>query len=431
MSKEVALINILQNEALNKSKLQTRESIGTKLEDDKFSEIRKATYYIEKNSRLETQLQQLAFNTSGLERKVQTLSYQSGNSEFKELFKGEKVSKGKKGDVGARGSKGVDGDKGAVGKKNLNGEKGAAGEKVAMGDIGLTGLAGSLGSRGLSGEKRPLGEKAQNGENGLPGLNGEHGKKGIKGEKGFIGNKGPIGDKGQTVRLSKLVQFAVDIKIHRTETLYNIAKIDCHNMGGYLVKIVNAFENWFLKSYITCIKSDKSAGDVWIGAHDFVREGRFVWEVDNTSLTYTDWYPGEPNNSGNKEDCGCKNPGIDFNPRHLKNRFSEATNKVFPCKFRAIKCISFAVLSVYTIKILFWKMPRRKLTIAQKWQVIGMCTTGLNLRRIAVQFGVAYSVISRLLKRHRERRTVDERERSGRTRKTSARELHLHDRALS
>lgn len=57
---------------------------------------------------------------------------------------------------------------------------------------------------------------------------------------------------------------------------------------------------------------DKSAGDVWIGAHDFVSEGRFVWEADNASLTFTDWYPGEPNNSRNKEDCACMNPTITY-----------------------------------------------------------------------------------------------------------------------
>ncbi|CAC5416057.1 unnamed protein product [Mytilus coruscus] len=64
-------------------------------------------------------------------------------------------------------------------------------------------------------------------------------------------------------------------------------------------------------------------------------------------------------------------------------------------------------------------MPRSKFTTAQKWQIIGMRTTGLSQRRIAVQFSVVYSVISRLSKRHREIRTVDERKRSGRPRKTS------------
>lgn len=55
-----------------------------------------------------------------------------------------------------------------------------------------------------------------------------------------------------------------------------------------------------------------------------------------------------------------------------------------------------------------------------------MRNSGLNLRRIAEHFDVNVSVISRLLTRHRESGTVDERERSGRPRKTTPRE----DRAI-
>jgi len=72
-------------------------------------------------------------------------------------------------------------------------------------------------------------------------------------------------------------------------------------------------------------------------------------------------------------------------------------------------------------------MARHKLTIAQKWQIIGMRNSGLSLRRIAENFEVNFSVISRLLKRHREDGTVEERPRSGRPRKTTIRE----DRTLS
>ncbi|VDI42063.1 Hypothetical predicted protein [Mytilus galloprovincialis] len=189
-----------------------------------------------------------------------------------------------------------------------------------MGGIGLTGLSGPQGSRGLTGEKGPVGDQ---GENGLQGLNGEHGKKGIKGEKGSTGNKGPFSVKGQTgergqkgekgsagksaitpscgSEWEQLMNSCYFFQFQSKKT-WNEAKIYCHNMGGFLVKIDNAFENWFFQSYI---KSDKSAGDVWIGAHDFVRE------VDNTSLTYTDWYPGEPNNSHNKEDCACLNSDVE------------------------------------------------------------------------------------------------------------------------
>ena len=64
--------------------------------------------------------------------------------------------------------------------------------------------------------------------------------------------------------------------------------------------------------------------------------------------------------------------------------------------------------------------------MASHWYIC-MRTSSLSLRRITVQFEVEYSVISRLLKRHIDSETVDERDRSGRPRKTSARD----DRALS
>ena len=104
----------------------------------------------------------------------------------------------------------------------------------------------------------------------------------------------------------------------------------------------------------------------------------------------------------------------------MKNRFYYATHQISPCKFRAIKRNVFLVLllSVYNIHIHILMIPRRKLTLEQKLQVIGMRNTGLSLHRIADQFGVSHSVISRLLKRHREARTVKERDRSGRPRKT-------------
>jgi transposase len=112
-----------------------------------------------------------------------------------------------------------------------------------------------------------------------------------------------------------------------------------------------------------------------------------------------------------------------------EKRFYYATHQISPCKFRAIKRNVFLVLllSVYTIHIQILMMPRRMLTLEQKWQVISMRNTGLSLRRIADQFGVSHSVISRLLKRHREARIVKECDRSGRPRKTSPRD----DRALS
>ena len=44
---------------------------------------------------------------------------------------------------------------------------------------------------------------------------------------------------------------------------------------------------------------------MWIGANDKHREGTMVWVSDKTYVSrgFSNWYPGEPNNSGRSEDC--------------------------------------------------------------------------------------------------------------------------------
>ena len=44
---------------------------------------------------------------------------------------------------------------------------------------------------------------------------------------------------------------------------------------------------------------------IWIGANDKHREGTMVWVSDKTNVIkgFSNWYPGEPNNSGRSEHC--------------------------------------------------------------------------------------------------------------------------------
>ncbi|CAC5386980.1 COLEC12 [Mytilus coruscus] len=217
--------------------------------------------------------------------------------------------KGNIGDVGPSGRKGEVGEKGAIGVKGPNGNRGVDGEKGTKGEMGQAGIVGITGSRGSKGE------------NGFHGLNGEHGEKGIKGEKGIMGNKGPVGNTGQRGARGQTGEKGQPGESGRTITCgsgweqfmrscyyfqfrskktWDAAKNDCHRMGGFLVKIDNTIESWFLKNFRTV---EKNTGHVWIGAHDSVQESRFIWESDNTVLTYTDWNPGEPNNAGRQEDC--------------------------------------------------------------------------------------------------------------------------------
>ena len=62
------------------------------------------------------------------------------------------------------------------------------------------------------------------------------------------------------------------------------------------------------------------------------------------------------------------------------------------------------------------------MSIAERWQAVGMHTASLSHRRITANFGVNSSVISRLLARHRQIGTVEDRPRSSRPRKTTTRE---------
>lgn len=76
------------------------------------------------------------------------------------------------------------------------------------------------------------------------------------------------------------------------------AQAFAQTLGSNLVSIQSQAEN-------NCIMSSLNAmgqsGVIWIGFSDEVTEGTFVW-YDQSPVTYTNWAPGEPNQSGN-EDC--------------------------------------------------------------------------------------------------------------------------------
>jgi len=66
------------------------------------------------------------------------------------------------------------------------------------------------------------------------------------------------------------------------------------SLGGHLAIIEDAQENAYLANILT-IQS------AFIGCSDGVVEGDFIW-TDGTPLTYTNWYPGQPNNYQNYQD---------------------------------------------------------------------------------------------------------------------------------
>jgi hypothetical protein len=71
-------------------------------------------------------------------------------------------------------------------------------------------------------------------------------------------------------------------------------------------------------------------------------------------------------------------------------------------------------------------MVRRRISEAQRWQKIGMHTTGMSFKTVGRQVGYHYTVVSRLVRKHTQTNNVKDLPKSGRPRVTSGRD----DRAL-
>ncbi|CAC5359325.1 Serine/threonine-protein kinase nekl-2,Probable serine/threonine-protein kinase nek3,Serine/threonine-protein kinase Nek1,Serine/threonine-protein kinase Nek6,Serine/threonine-protein kinase Nek7,Serine/threonine-protein kinase Nek8,Serine/threonine-protein kinase Nek11,Serine/threonine-protein kinase Nek3,Serine/threonine-protein kinase Nek4,Serine/threonine-protein kinase Nek9,Serine/threonine-protein kinase Nek5 [Mytilus coruscus] len=76
------------------------------------------------------------------------------------------------------------------------------------------------------------------------------------------------------------------------------AKTVCNRKDGYLVKIDNSAENRWLQTVMKELKLN----NLWIGANDRSSEGRWWWESDQSSLTFSDWYPHQPDDGSGSED---------------------------------------------------------------------------------------------------------------------------------
>jgi hypothetical protein len=73
------------------------------------------------------------------------------------------------------------------------------------------------------------------------------------------------------------------------------AQAQAKSLGGNLVTINDqAEQNWLITTF-------GSVGSLWIGYTDQETEGVFKWISGETS-SYTNWYPGQPDNLGGNED---------------------------------------------------------------------------------------------------------------------------------
>ncbi len=77
------------------------------------------------------------------------------------------------------------------------------------------------------------------------------------------------------------------------------AQAYAQTFGANLISVQSAAENSAIRNSL--VNQNYGGNVIWLGFSDAVTEGSFVW-YDGSSVTYTNWSPSQPDNSGN-EDC--------------------------------------------------------------------------------------------------------------------------------
>ena len=71
----------------------------------------------------------------------------------------------------------------------------------------------------------------------------------------------------------------------------------CQKNNGSLLEIDSNEEIQFI------LGTSRAENYLWVGAHDRVLEGQFIWQTSKQAVHQDLWFKNEPNNTGDNEDC--------------------------------------------------------------------------------------------------------------------------------
>ena len=131
--------------------------------------------------------------------------------------------------------------------------------------------------------------------------------------------------------------------------------------NSHLATITSASDNrnGLIAAIIAGIAPDNT---FWIGFNDIENEGTFSWIDSTTDNNYTNWNDGEPNNSGNNQDCVIMTSTGLWNDHICANasRFVCSFEGMFlSCCFVLVCCFAMWLLFIYIcVKILFAICPQ-------------------------------------------------------------------------
>ncbi|KAL8579598.1 hypothetical protein ACOMHN_025551 [Nucella lapillus] len=140
------------------------------------------------------------------------------------------------------------------------------------------------------------------------------GQSGNVGTSGNVGKSRNVGKSGNAMRCpSGWYKFKYSCYTFSYDQLtYKRTQEFCKERGAKMVEIESAEENDFVQKTLT----ELAIQNIWMGLTDLVEEGKFVWESTQREPGYTNWAPGEPNdsNSGRDgEDCTQFRPNGEWN----------------------------------------------------------------------------------------------------------------------